>query len=510
MSNDSKKVKKQPYKYCFVPSCANSTVTKPNKVFITVPACKNIRLWCEAAGYSRPLLGRSDICEDHFKLEEDLENYMRWKMTKGPKKLKAGAYPRFFLSQTVAESQSTSQPHSTTSTQCSSVQSIGFERKCAEGKKLKCPHSKQRNNPDDSINSPAKQESSAGNIHRITSANPSHRILKIDRSIQTSIVTSNKNIQVKPTCRHKGTTFRFQDIPSVPPLPASVSGALLDGVLASCSGNNSSPQKSILNSSESKIESSDSINSTLEVIDSDIFNTSSASSTSNRSLKLHHLKIHIYENVTKLIIEDDPLLMIGIPESSMYVIDELMLITNIPRKYIYIYIYITMKKIRQNVPYAILAYDFGLSESQISRIFKNTVTKMAAILKELIVWPSKQEIALNLPIQFRLKYGQVQSIIDCFEIQIEHLTHAVHQAATWSDYKKCNTCKYLISITPDGLINFISCGYGGRSSDIEIVKNSGYLSVLPSGSFILADRGFKQIESLLHQRNCKLLRPPSV
>ncbi|XP_063990679.1 uncharacterized protein LOC135169537 [Diachasmimorpha longicaudata] len=284
--------------------------------------------------------------------------------------------------------------------------------KCAEEKKLKCPDSKQRNNPDDSINSPAKQESSAGNIHRTTSANPSHRILKLDH-----------NIPSVPSTSFVGN-----------PLPPSVSEALLDGVLASCSGNNSCPQKSFLNSSERKIESSDSINSTLDVIGSDILNTSSTPSTSNRSLKQHHLKMHIYENVTKLIIEDDPLLMIGIPESSMYVIDELILVTNIPRKYIYIYS--TMKKIRQKVPYAILAYDFRLSESQISRIFKNTVTKMAEILKELVVWPSKEEIVLNLPIQFQLKYGQVQSIIDCVEIQIKHLTHAVHQAATWSDYKK--------------------------------------------------------------------------
>lgn len=135
---------------------------------------------------------------------------------------------------------------------------------------------------------------------------------------------------------------------------------------------------------------------------------------------------------------------------------------------------------------------------------------MVEKFQELITWPSKEQISLNLPIQFTLQYGNVQSIIDCFEIEIEHLTHAVHQAATWSDYKKCNTAKYMISITPDGLINFISPGYGGRSSDMEIVKSSGYLTALPSGSSVLADRGFKHIETLLQPKKCKLLRPPSV
>lgn len=56
----------------------------------------------------------------------------------------------------------------------------------------------------------------------------------------------------------------------------------------------------------------------------------------------------------------------------------------------------------------------------------------------------------------------------------------------------------------------MSKGYGGRASDMEIVQNSGYLDKLPSGSYVLADRGFKQVETVLSQKKCTLLRPPSV
>ncbi|KAI5725907.1 hypothetical protein M8J77_021559 [Diaphorina citri] len=45
---------------------------------------------------------------------------------------------------------------------------------------------------------------------------------------------------------------------------------------------------------------------------------------------------------------------------------------------------------------------------------------------------------------------------------------------------------------------------------MEIVQNSGYLDKLPSGSYVLADRGFKQVETVLSQKKCTLLRPPSV
>lgn len=68
----------------------------------------------------------------------------------------------------------------------------------------------------------------------------------------------------------------------------------------------------------------------------------------------------------------------------------------------------------------------------------------------------------------------------------------------------------MISATPGGLINFISSGYGGRTTDITIFEHCGYLDVFPEGCNIMADRGFKTIEHLLMKKNCKLIRPPSV
>lgn len=115
-----------------------------------------------------------------------------------------------------------------------------------------------------------------------------------------------------------------------------------------------------------------------------------------------------------------------------------------------------------------------------------------------------------LPIPFRANYSHVQSIIDCFEIQIQKPTNSVNQALTWSEYKKCNTLKYLISSTPDGFINFVSNGYGGRISDTLITEKSELLNVLPDGCGVMADRGFKQIQTILNQKKCILIRPPTV
>ncbi len=63
----------------------------------------------------------------------------------------------------------------------------------------------------------------------------------------------------------------------------------------------------------------------------------------------------------------------------------------------------------------------------------------------------------------------------------------VHQALTWSEYKGCNTLKYLVSITPDGLINFVSTGYGGRTTDEVVTAQSKFLDKLQPGVHVMAE-----------------------
>ena len=81
-------------------------------------------------------------------------------------------------------------------------------------------------------------------------------------------------------------------------------------------------------------------------------------------------------------------------------------------------------------------------------------------------------------------------------------------ATLWSEYKHHYTFKVLVAITPNGALSYVSSCYGGRASDIFIVRNSGFLNMIEPYDEIMADRGFKIREDLM-MHMATLCIPPS-
>lgn len=112
-------------------------------------------------------------------------------------------------------------------------------------------------------------------------------------------------------------------------------------------------------------------------------------------------------------------------------------------------------------------------------------------MKGIVYRPSKEEVVNTMPDCFKNNFGdQAAHIIDCLELFIEAPYHFDTRIQCWSEYKHHYTLKYLVSITPQGMFEFISKGYGGRANDMLITTNCGFLDILEPHDLILADKGF--------------------
>ncbi|CAK1553171.1 unnamed protein product [Leptosia nina] len=93
------------YKLCSVPQCPNTTKRTPRKLFVSVPKdIKVRRMWMKLSRRDHNDISRNSnifFCEDHFDLENDMENYYQHKMGFSQKiLLKENVLPSKFHCQT--------------------------------------------------------------------------------------------------------------------------------------------------------------------------------------------------------------------------------------------------------------------------------------------------------------------------------------------------------------------------------------------------------------------------
>ena len=155
-------------------------------------------------------------------------------------------------------------------------------------------------------------------------------------------------------------------------------------------------------------------------------------------------------------------------------------------------------KLRLGLENKDLTSRFGVHLSTVPRIFSKTVTVMANVFKHFIADPDKEKVQKSLPAAFKKirKFRNTRLIINCTEIFIERPQPLIARAQTYSNYKSHNTLKMLIACTPTGGICFLSQAWGGRVSDIQLIRESGFYNMILPNDVVLADRGFPIADDL--------------
>ena len=89
-----------------------------------------------------------------------------------------------------------------------------------------------------------------------------------------------------------------------------------------------------------------------------------------------------------------------------------------------------------------------------------------------------------MPLSFRRFFKKCCVIIDCTEIFMERPSDLLARAQVWSNYKHHSTMKFLIGITPQGTVSFVSRCAGGRINDKEITEQAGIMDYLLPGKIL--------------------------
>jgi hypothetical protein len=155
-------------------------------------------------------------------------------------------------------------------------------------------------------------------------------------------------------------------------------------------------------------------------------------------------------------------------------------------------VFLKLMKLRLNTPLLDLAIRFDISPTTVANVF----TTIACALHEILFvgcmdkLPSRNKVKACLPECFS-GFCNCRQVWDCTEVAIEVPRSDLEaQRMTYSHYKSKNTFKALISIAPNGTIQYCSKLYTGNTSDKEIVLRCGILDTCEIGDMIMADKGF--------------------
>ena len=120
-----------------------------------------------------------------------------------------------------------------------------------------------------------------------------------------------------------------------------------------------------------------------------------------------------------------------------------------------------LMKLRLGIHFCDLGYRFDVSHITASRTFYSMVDVLYNRIGNVVFAPAREDVKLTMPQVFKRNFGDdVVYIIDCTEIFIEVPSNPETSVQCWSSYKKRHTIKFLIAISPQGAIVFISFLFG--------------------------------------------------
>jgi hypothetical protein len=164
-----------------------------------------------------------------------------------------------------------------------------------------------------------------------------------------------------------------------------------------------------------------------------------------------------------------------------------------------------LMKFKLGVTFYDLGRFFQICSVTVSTIFFQILETLTKATAGWITWPNRTETS---PPGFHT-YPECTAIVDCIEIKCDRPGTAYHKQELYSVYKRSCLFKFLVGVTSDGFICFLSKAFCGNSRDDFVMQDSGFLNLLKPQDVIIADKSFSKMESQIAERKATLMCPSS-
>ncbi len=121
-----------------------------------------------------------------------------------------------------------------------------------------------------------------------------------------------------------------------------------------------------------------------------------------------------------------------------------------------------------------LAYRYQVHPATISRTFYACAWCFVLDIKSTDCMARQRSPHEDYAQGFQETFSELCCQIDCVVNWLDRPTNILAWAQTFCSYKHHNTVKYLIGITPQGTVSFISDGWGGIASDTIWCQETWY------------------------------------
>lgn len=151
----------------------------------------------------------------------------------------------------------------------------------------------------------------------------------------------------------------------------------------------------------------------------------------------------------------------------------------------YTHLLMTLMRMKHNYSFEYLERRLGVKARLLPAIFVSCIDAMYDGMRFAVDWLDRDAVLLTTPLAFRRTPPACSVIVDRLEILVDRPVDPLAGRQTWSPSKWHHTIKFLLGMTPQGTISFVSKGWGGATPFRHIFQHCDLLKDFKPEDYVI-------------------------